>query len=99
MIYLHVYLHGRGFGGILGAGRNDMPQISLYIDEPTLEKVESAASREHVSISKWVADQLRIRLEPAYPKDFEALFGCLGDTAFVRPTEIPLAMDSVRETL
>ena len=35
-----------------------MPQISLYIDGPTLKKIENAALRQRVSISKWVADQL-----------------------------------------
>jgi predicted HicB family RNase H-like nuclease len=56
-----------------------MPQISLYIDEPTLKKVENAALRQHISISKWVAEQIRSRVEPIYPKDFEKLFGSISD--------------------
>ena len=46
-----------------------MPQISLYIDEPTLKKVENAAKRQNTSISKWVAEQIRARVEPVYPVD------------------------------
>jgi len=46
-----------------------MPQISLYIDEPTLKKVENAALREHVSISKWVAEQIRARVDPVFSSD------------------------------
>jgi len=74
-----------------------MPQISLYIDEATLKKVESAASREHVSISRWVADQIRSKVDPVYPKDFEDLFGSLSDESFVRPVQSGFQSDSNRE--
>ncbi|NQT58328.1 MAG: hypothetical protein HQ557_05040 [Bacteroidetes bacterium] len=36
-----------------------MPQISLYIDEVTLKKVELAAKLAHLSISKFVAARLK----------------------------------------
>lgn len=76
-----------------------MPQISLYIDETTLKKVENAALKQHVSISKWVAQQIRSRVEPIYPKDFEKLFGSISDETFKRPNEISLSMDVKRESL
>jgi len=76
-----------------------MPQISLYIDEPTLKKVESAAVRQQVSISRWVADLIRARIEPVYPAHFESLFGCIADDTFTEPEEIGFAADSVREKL
>ena len=50
-----------------------MPQISLYIDEKTLKKIESAAARAHVSISRWVAEQIKAKVEPVYPKGYEEL--------------------------
>ena len=74
-----------------------MPQISLYIDEATLKKVESAASRQHVSISRWVADQIRSKVEPIYPKEFETLFGSLSDDSFARPDQNHFSQDSRRE--
>jgi len=76
-----------------------MPQISLYIDEKTLEKVENAALKQHVSISKWVADQLRARIEPSYPTGFEELFGSVKDKSFIRPNETALSRDIIREKL
>ncbi len=76
-----------------------MPQISLYIDEVTLKKIESAASRQHVSISKWVADQLRSKVDPIYPKGYEDLFGSISDESFVRPDQPRFQSDSPRETL
>jgi hypothetical protein len=74
-----------------------MPQISLYIDEPTLKKVERAALRQHVSISKWVAEQIRSCIEPVYPPHFEDLFGSIADETFARPEERPFSSDSERE--
>ena len=76
-----------------------MPQISLYIDEKTLKKIESAANREHISISKWVAEQLRARVEPVYPTNFEELFGSISDNSFKKPKEISFDYDSKREGL
>ena len=76
-----------------------MPQISLYIDEATLKKVENAAVKQHVSISKWVAEQIRSRVEPIYPADYETLFGSISDTSFVRPADITFSADTKREAL
>jgi len=75
-----------------------MPQISLYIDEPTLKKIENAASRQHLSISKWVAEQIRNRIEPSYPSDFENLFGSINDESFIRPEQLSFRDDSIRES-
>lgn len=40
-----------------------MPQISLYIDEETLKKVEKASKKEHISISKWVGNNIKRTFE------------------------------------
>jgi len=74
-----------------------LPQISLYIDESTLRKVESAAARQNVSISKWVAEQIRAKVEPVFPKNFEALFGSVSDESFYRPFDLQSDTDSRRE--
>jgi len=76
-----------------------MPQISLYIDEKTLKKVENAAKRQKTSISKWVAEQIRSRVEPAYPVNFEALFGSIADDTFMEPEDISFSSDLAREEM
>ncbi len=76
-----------------------MPQISLYIDEQTLKKIKNAASRQHVSISKWVAEQIRARVEPVYPANFETLFGSITDESFTRPEDISFQKDSKRDVI
>ena len=76
-----------------------MPQISLYIDEPTLKKIENAASRQRVSISKWVAEQIKTRIEPVYPPEYESLFGSIADSSFVRPKQLLFNADMNREEI
>jgi hypothetical protein len=76
-----------------------MPQISLYIDEKTLKKIENAAKRQHTSISKWVTEQIRSRVDPVYPPGFEDLFGSIQDETFVEPNETDFAYDSQREEI
>lgn len=75
-----------------------MPQISLYIDADTLQKVEYAAQQQHLSISKWVAEQIKAKVEPIYPQGFYHLFGSVQDETFIRP-EQPNISDSPREIL
>jgi hypothetical protein len=73
-----------------------MPQISLYIDEATLKKVEGAASSQNMSISKWVAQQIRARIEPVYPKNYENLYGSISDSSFKRAKSLAFSADSKR---
>jgi hypothetical protein len=54
-----------------------MPQISLYIDEPTLKKIETAAKIEDVSLSKWVNSKLKGALEKSWPQGYFELFGTM----------------------
>ncbi len=76
-----------------------MPQISLYIDEPTLRKVEDAAMRQQIYIFNWVAEQIRARIEPVYPVNYESLFGSIDDDTFTEPEDILVVSDSGRENL
>ncbi len=73
-----------------------MPQISLYIDEKTLQKVESAAKRQHLSISKWVAEQIRAKVDPVYPVNYEHLYGSIDDDTFTAPSELNFDQDADR---
>jgi len=76
-----------------------MPQISLYIDEETLRKVENAAKRQHLSISKWVSEQIRSKIDPVYPDGYEDLYGSVEESEIRRPAEVGFEEDSRREVL
>lgn len=76
-----------------------MPQISLYIDNDTMQRVEKAAQAEKLSISKWVGNQLQKSLTENYPSDFEQLFGSINDATFQEPQDISFDADAQREVL
>lgn len=75
-----------------------MPQISLYIDEETMQQVEKAAKGEQLSISKWVGKQLKKSLKANYPADFENLYGSIKDESFTEPERLPAEADVSRKS-
>ena len=65
-----------------------MPQVSLYIDKETLEKIEQLARKSNTSISKWVGNNLKKLIRDEYPADFFELFGAIKDDSFQKPKEL-----------
>jgi hypothetical protein len=59
-----------------------MPQLSLYIDETTLHKIESAAKMEHKSLSKYVVGKLNESMNKDWPSEFHTLYGIIEDDTF-----------------
>jgi len=45
------------------------------------EAALSLARKQRLSISKWVAEQLRTRIDPVYPLNYEELFGSISDAS------------------
>ena len=76
-----------------------MPQISLYVTQPDLIKIENAAAKEKKSISKWVVTRILAHLEPSYPAGYEKLAGCIRDENFRRPDQGSFSEDARRETI
>ena len=76
-----------------------MPQLSLYIDEETLHKLETAAGLEHVSISKYVVRKLNETLNASWPTNFEKLFGAITDETFNVVPIADFSGDTPRESL
>lgn len=76
-----------------------MPQLSLYLDEKTLELVQHAAKISHLSVSKWVANQLRSQLQNEWPDQYFELFGAITDPSFDRPGPMTHLDDVAREDL
>jgi len=73
-----------------------MPQISLYVDRKTLDKIEQRARQEHSSISKWVGGNLRKLLVDGYPEDYFALFGAITDPTLKKPEASSFLKDARR---
>jgi hypothetical protein len=76
-----------------------MPQLSLYVDEETLKRIETGAKAENLSISKYVVTKVKESLEKRWPGNFFRLYGSVQDETFDIPEEIDFIRDSKREDL
>ncbi len=76
-----------------------MPQLSLYLDEATLKKVEKAAKINKVSVSKWVRNNVIRSLQNEWPEGFFELFGSIRDDSFRSPEELTSIATVPREKL
>lgn len=59
-----------------------MPQLSLYIDERTLKRLQTAAKLENVSVSKYVVRKLNETMDTSWPENYQQLFGAIDDETF-----------------
>lgn len=75
-----------------------MPQISLYIDKETLVKIEKAANRDKISISKWVGKSLKKVIKEDYPEHYFDLFGSINDDSF-KISSLDFKNETKRESL
>lgn len=76
-----------------------MPQLSLYIDENTLKKIELAAKIENTSISRLVVKKLNESFKDKWPENFDKLFGSITDNTFDIPNELNYESDIEKEGL
>jgi hypothetical protein len=76
-----------------------MPQLSLYIDDETLAKIETAAKINQTSISKWVSERLKESLANSWPENYGSLFGSVDDDSFIVEKHNSFSDDSEREKL
>ena len=56
-----------------------MAQVTLYLDEETIERVRNAARASGVSQSRWLADLVRERTAREWPDAVRELAGSWGD--------------------
>ncbi len=73
-----------------------MPQLSLYIDDDTLSKIETAAKISKTSISKWVSERLKKSLSNNWPENYGSLFGAVNDDTFIIEKHKSFSYDSER---
>lgn len=70
-----------------------MPQLSLYLDDPTMEALRQSAERDQVSLSKYTGALIRDRAVSAWPAGFWDTYGALQDPSFKEPPEPDGALD------
>ena len=74
-----------------------MSQLSLYIQDSTLNKIEAMAKEENVSISNWVKQRIELSIESEWPDSFFTLYGSIKDKSFRYPKKLSFKKDSKRE--
>jgi len=76
-----------------------MAQLTVYIDQETIQKIEHAAAESSVSVSRWVRDTIQAALKDQWPSSFSRLFGVLAGTDFEEPEELDYEKEVPRETI
>lgn len=72
-----------------------MPQLSLYLDEPTMEHLRMQAAKENVSLSKYVANTLKNQRKSSWPPGFFNLYGSIQDETFVEPPDVSILEEPI----
>ena len=73
-----------------------MAQLSLYVDDSTMEDLRRDAAREGKTLSKYTAGVLRERKERnGWPRGFFNLYGACDDDTFVAPPDVPFDLDPI----
>lgn len=62
-----------------------MPQVTIYLDEKTEQKVRAAAKRAGKSLSGWLRTVIEQAPEGEWPAEFDRFFGSICDERFVAP--------------
>lgn len=74
-----------------------MAQVTLYLDDKTLRKIERAAKSANSSISRWVKQKIEQALNDSWPPGYFDLCGKLKTEALKRPRQPVWKNDSLRE--
>jgi hypothetical protein len=75
-----------------------MSQVTIYLDDESLRKIEAAAALEKSSLSKWVKATLMQSLENRWPANFSSLFGSLSEHDLPNSSPLDFSQDSPRES-
>jgi hypothetical protein len=65
-----------------------MPQVSVYLDEEVLSAARQWASRENLSLSKYISNALMDKADVGWPSGYWDLFGSLADDSFEIATDV-----------
>jgi len=76
-----------------------MPQLSLYLDDVTLHKIEAGAKISEISVSKFVATALKDYFSNNWPEGYASLFGSIQDETLTADDDPDVALDAPREEI
>ena len=62
-----------------------MAQLTIYLDDKTLDSITKSAKGEKDSVSRWVKKRLSASLETGWPEGYFNVFGALSKVDLERP--------------
>lgn len=72
-----------------------MPQLSLYLDDATMEALRNDAGNAQVSLSQYARQLIQNRADSAWPASFWTTYGALSDPSFVEQPELDASLDEI----
>ena len=76
-----------------------MPQISLYFDETLARAIGDGASKNNISVSKYVSTILYQHINDEWPEGYFEVLGSLAESTLRRPMQPNTALNAPREQL
>ncbi len=76
-----------------------MPQLNLYVDETTHDRIRRAAKAAGMSLSKWVATVVTEKTADQWPDDVLALAGTWKDFPSLDEIRAGSVADAAREVI
>lgn len=76
-----------------------MAQLTIYLDEQSIHRIEEAAAAEHLSVSRWIKARLIRSLDGEWPAGYFALEGSLEEHDLRMVAEPNPSYDAPRESL
>ncbi|MFM9972857.1 MAG: CopG family transcriptional regulator [Burkholderiales bacterium] len=76
-----------------------MPQLNLYVDEATHQRIKKAAHASGMSLSKWVTEVVREKTASEWPPGVLALAGAWKHFPTIKKIRRTKAKDFPREAL
>ena len=76
-----------------------MPQLIIYLDEQTEERLKKYVQQEGVSQDQWIADLIRKKLASEWPEEIARLAGSWKEFPTLEEIRADLADDVTRETM
>lgn len=74
-----------------------MAQITLYLDDETAARLRELASSAGVSLSQWVSDLIRQRIDARWPDSVRELIGAWDDVPLAEEIRNSEGVDAERE--
>ena len=77
-----------------------MPQLSLYLDEASMQQLRERARDEGVSLSKYAGAAIEQRVgSTGWPEGYWELYGSIDDESLAAPADLDFARDRPRPAI